>query len=829
VVELPRDIDQALQSAIRHHQAGRLPQAEVLYRQVLQQHPRHAVALHLLGVLMAQVGRGDVAVDLIRQAIAIHPNFPDAFSNLGNILGDQGKLEEAIAAHRQAIALAPHDPVAHSNLGNAYKDQGRLDEALAAHRQAIALNPNLPEAYYNLGVTLGIEGQFEEAIHAYRQCIALRPNYPEAHYNLGIALRGQGRLDEAVAAFRHAITLRPHFPEACCKLGDALKDQGNLDAAIGAYRQAIALDPHYAEAYNNLGVVMGDAGRFDAAIAAFREAIALQSDLPEAHNNLGLALAEERELDAAIGAYRQAIALRPRYAEAHNNLGVALRERGEFDAAIAAFRKAIALRPDLPEAHNNLGMALNIRGELDAAIAAYRQALACKPNFPEAQSNLGVALGHQGQFDEALVAFRRALSLKPNMAEAHDSLIYTLHFHPAYDARAIADEQRHWNTRHAEPLKMSIQPHGNQRDPERRLRIGYVSPDFRNHVVGRNLLPLFRHHDRARFDICCYADVIAPDPLTEEFRRHAGMFRVISKMKHEAVAAQVRADGIDVLVDLALHMAGNRMLVFARKPAPVQVTFAGYPGSTGLSAIDYRLSDPYLDPPGTDESVYSEQTIRLPDSFWCYDPLDERDLPVNSLPAMEAGAVTFGCLNNFCKINDTVLALWAQVLGQVKGSRLLLLAPPGTHRERTLERLHQEGIKPERVEFVGYQPRRKYLEEYHRIDIGLDTFPYNGHTTSLDSLWMGVPVVTWVGKTVVGRAGWCQVSNLGLPELAGQTPEEFVRIAVALARDLPRLQQLRATLRPRMERSPLMDAPRFARNIEAAYWQMWRTWCASGR
>jgi predicted O-linked N-acetylglucosamine transferase (SPINDLY family) len=227
-----------------------------------------------------------------------------------------------------------------------------------------------------------------------------------------------------------------------------------------------------------------------------------------------------------------------------------------------------------------------------------------------------------------------------------------------------------------------------------------------------------------------------------------------------------------------------------------------------------------------DESLYTEQTVRLPQTFWCYDPLDDRSLPVNALPALETGAVTFGCLNNFCKFNDTTLVLWAQVLRQVEGSRLLLLAPQGGHRARTLERFGQEGIAPDRVEFVSYQPRRQYLEAYHRIDIGLDTFPYNGHTTSLDSLWMGVPVVTWAGPTVVARAGWSQLSNLGLPELAGRTPEDFVRIAVALARDLPRLQQLRATLRPRMEQSPLMDAPRFAHNIEAAYRQIWRTWCA---
>jgi predicted O-linked N-acetylglucosamine transferase (SPINDLY family) len=256
----------------------------------------------------------------------------------------------------------------------------------------------------------------------------------------------------------------------------------------------------------------------------------------------------------------------------------------------------------------------------------------------------------------------------------------------------------------------------------------------------------------------------------------------------------------------------------------VQVTFAGYPGSTGLEAIDYRLSDPYLDPPGLNDQFYSETSIRLPDSFWCYDPL-VTELAVNALPAQTDGHVTFGCLNNFCKVNEPVLRLWAQVLKTVDRSRLMMLCPEGSHRQPLLDLLQREGIGPDRIELIAHRPRFQYLELYHRIDVGLDTFPYNGHTTSLDSFWMGVPVVTLVGQTVVGRGGLSQLSNLGLPELIAQTPEQYVRIAADLAGDLPRLAELRRTLRGRMEASPLMDAPRFARNIEAAYRQIWRTWC----
>jgi predicted O-linked N-acetylglucosamine transferase (SPINDLY family) len=418
------------------------------------------------------------------------------------------------------------------------------------------------------------------------------------------------------------------------------------------------------------------------------------------------------------------------------------------------------------------------------------------------------------------------MALRPEDPEAHSDLVFISHFDPECNAQAIGEAHRLWARRHAEPLKKHIQPHANGRNPERRLRIGYVSPDFRDHVVGRNLLPLFRHADRQQFEITCYSQVLRPDATTAQFQQHGDGWRNIIDRSDEQLAAMVRQDQIDILVDLALHSAGNRLLAFARKPAPVQVTFAGYPSTTGLDTIDYRLSDPYMDPEGNDASVYSEQTIRLPHSFWCYDPLDCREIPVNPLPASQNGLVTFGCLNNFGKINDQVLSTWAKVLSQVERSRLLLLSGEGSHRQHTLDLLSKAGVSPDRVEFVTHQPRQKYLELYHRIDLGLDSFPYNGHTTSLDSFWMGVPVITLVGQAPVARAGWSQLSNLGLPELAGKTPEEFVSIAVALAKDQPRLQELRQTLRQRMEQSPLMDAPGFARGIEAAYRQMWQRWCA---
>ena len=380
-----------------------------------------------------------------------------------------------------------------------------------------------------------------------------------------------------------------------------------------------------------------------------------------------------------------------------------------------------------------------------------------------------------------------------------------------------------WNQKHAEPFKKWIQAHSKTQDPERRLRIGYVSPDFCQHVVGRNILPLLRGHDHGQFEIFCYSNVGRVDRLTDQFRGLADEWRDILNLTDAQAADVIRQDRIDILVDLALHTGGHRLGIFARKPAPVQVTFAGYPGSTGLDSIEYRLTDPYLDPLGLNDSFYSEKSYRLPDSFWCYDPL-LGEIDINEPPVKSVGFLTFGCLNNFCKVNDVVLQLWARLLKTVSNSRLLMMAPEGRSRERVLDQLGKSGIDRQRMEFVGQQSRGEYLQTYHRVDIGLDTFPYNGHSTSLDAFWMGVPVITMVGQTAVGRAGFSQLTNLGLPEFIARTPEEYVQIASELAGNPTRLAELRRTLRARMKASALMDAALFARNIEAAYREMWRSW-----
>jgi len=633
-----------------------------------------------------------------------------------------------------------------------------------------------------------------------------------------------GRLHQAEQLYRQVLARQPDHIIATHNLGVIAHQTGRFDIAVGLFRRAIALNPNDAEAHNNLGSALKGCGPLDEAIASFRRGLALKPNSPEAHYKLGVSLQEKGELDGAVAAYRQAVALRPGFPEAVAGLGTALHGKGQLNEAADAYRQAIALKPDFPDAYFNLGTALKAQGQLDEAIAAYRQAVSLKQDFWEARCNLGVALKDRGQLDEAIDAYRQAIALDPSLSQVHSNLVNTLYFHPAYDARAIAEEHRNWARRHAEPLKPLIEVHGNDRSPDRRLRIGYVSPDFYEHPVGRFLLPLLENHDRRGFEVFAYSDVPAPfaDAMTQRLGSHTDAWRGIAGLSDARAADLIRQDRIDILVDLSLHMARNRMLVFARKPAPVQVTYLAYAGSSGLSTMDYRLSDPYLDPFG-DESAYSEQTIRLPETYWCYRPVVT--LPLIEPPALGTGFITFGCLNNFCKVNEPLLDLWARLLGAVPGSRLTLHAREGSHRQRVLDYLQREGVEPRRVSFVGEAPAEAYFGSYQSIDIALDTAPYGGGTTTCDALWMGVPVVSLVGTTAVGRGGLSILSNVGLPELAATTPEEYVRIAMCLADDNARLKELRSTVRGRMEASPLMDAPRFARNIEAAYRLMWRRWC----
>ncbi|QGZ65886.1 tetratricopeptide repeat protein [Paraburkholderia acidisoli] len=646
--------------------------------------------------------------------------------------------------------------------------------------------------------------------------------------NLATTCHSAADRDFAIRALQRAIELRPHDPVALNNLGHLHGEAGDCAQATPCFERAIALAPAHAAIHFNYGTMLFKAREFARAETVLRRTLELSPAHVDAWNNLAQVLLATHRHTEALAALEHAYTLAPDSADVLTNLGCVLLDAGRIDEARAALERALQREPGRVSAWNNLGNLLMQVGRLDEARAAFMRAIELKPDFADALLNLGNAHSKAGSIEEAIACYRRALAANPTHIGAHSNLLWSLMF-AGDDALALRAEAERFATRHEAPLlaASAAQRHANPRDARRRLRIGYVSPDFRNHCQSLFMTPLLRHHDHAAFEIVCYALGTRRDAVTAQLERHADVWRDVGELDDARLAQQIRDDGIDVLVDLTMHMDGARRLLFARRPAPVQVAWLAYPGTTGSPAIGWRLTDPWLDPANAPEidAQYTERSLRLPDTFWCYDSL-AHDLEPNALPALAAGHITFGCLNNPCKLTDTTLALWSGVFAALPGAQLMLMAPEGSARERLTQRLAAHGIDAARVRFSGFQPREAYLRTYRQIDIALDTFPANGHTTSLDALWMGVPVPTRYGRSAVSRAGLCLLANLGLPELAAASNAGYVAAVVALARDLPRLAALRAGLRARMAASPLMDGARFARNMEAAYRQMWSAWCA---
>ncbi len=653
-----------------------------------------------------------------------------------------------------------------------------------------------PKEALNLASRKVHAGQLAEAEAEYRRLIAEHPAHAEAHNELGNLLCSQGRFQEGAECYRRALAACPIYAAALTNLGNALRLLGDLDRAAAAHQKALAITPHSAPVLFNLGLVYQSQRRFAQAIECFNAAISIN----------------------------------PSHMLATANLGSSLEQSGRRVEAIEAYRRAVALDPNNASARCNLGALLLFGSRIEESLLHCRRAIELDPHIAEAHANLGNALWQAGRIELAIDSFRRASGLAPNNSAFLSNCSYTWHFDPQTDWADLHRINNLWNQRFADPPRNSIQPFENNRDPDRRLRVGYVSPHFLAHAEAAFMVPLLENHDREAVELYCYSDVTAPDAVTGRFLRRADVWRSTVGMSDPEVAAQIRADGIDILIDLTLHMNGTRLPVFALKPAPIQVAYLAYPGTTGLATMNYRFTDAFVDPPGMFDEHYTEKCIRLPRTFACYDPaiMPESVLPSPSQFSLDIPRpISFGSLNNFAKVNDRVLELWSRVLNALPQSRLRLLAPAEEGRRHVTACLSALGVEPRRIDFVSKQQRPEYLKEYHHIDICLDTLPYNGHTTTLDAIWMGVPVITRIGTTASGRVGWSVLNNLQLTELAANDDDEFVRIAVQLANNRPRLAELHATLRQRLTHSPIMDGPAFARDVEAAYRRMWHQWVQS--
>ena len=514
-------------------------------------------------------------------------------------------------------------------------------------------------------------------------------------------------------------------------------------------------------------------------------------------------------------------------ADAWATFGAVNGQLGMFEEAIRCLKRSLSIRPDNCVVYLNLGQAFARLRFYEEAAQSYRTAITLAPQGHEIYKNLGFVLICQGKVEEAIETFRMALRIKPDYDQAHSNLVQALNYFPDIDAGAIYNEHRHWETCQI-PDSLRIAAHKNTPAPERTLRVGYLSPDFRRHSVDFFFEPFLDWHNSRQVTTFCYANVKNPDPVTKRLHSRANFWRDISAMSDDEAAGLIRSDAIDILVDLAGHTGGNRLLVFARKPAPVQVTYIGYPATTGLGAIDYRITDKWVDPPGETEQWYTEDLVRIDHGHHCYRPPEDYPDPL-SPPEETSGFITFGTFNGMPKINKTVIRTWARILRSVPGSRLIVknssLKDSGTCKY-FLSLFINEGIDTDRIDLYGWASSTKeHLAYYGRLDIALDTFPYNGVTTTCEALWMGVPVITLSGMTAACRYGESLLNQIGLPEFIARNVESYIQLAVELAGNRPLRSRLRTELRTLMRGSHLCDEHAFVSRIEAAYRQMWREWC----
>ena len=784
-----------------------------------------------------------------------YPSYPFAWKTYGAILGRLGRLEESLEAIQKVIRLNPFDAAAHLNLGITFNELGRVEEAEASFREAIRLQPGFVEAHNSIANIFKVLGRFEEAEAGFREAIRLRPEYAVAHNNLGMVLSELGRYFEAETHYRKAINLNPKFAEALCNLGHLQKRLGQFEEAEKCYREAICLKPTLIEAHNNLGNLLLALGEKDAAVTHYLEVIRLNSDYWLAHCNLGNALLELGRLTEAENSYREAIRLKPDFVEARNNLGNVLLTQGRTEEAERCYEEVIRLRPDYAAAYYNLGNLLLGLGKYSESESNYCEAIRLKPDYAEAYSNLGAvrinlnrlaeaeiscreairlqphfakahnnlgnALLTRGRLDEAGVSYRYAIQLQPDYFEAYSNLLFSLNYIEALPILKCLEEARHFGAQASVKAKPKYSDWSINFNPEK-LRIGFVSGDLGNHPVGYFLEGLVKEIDRNKVELAAYSTTGKSDELTQRIRPFFKDWVSIEGVPDQEAARLIHANAHHILIDLSGHTAHNRLPVFAYKPAPIQVTWLGYFATTGLPEIDYILANPYVIPT-SEEWHFTEKVWRLPETSLCFTP-PEFTVSVSNLPALANGHITFGCFNSLTKMNEAVISAWAEILKRVPHSRLFLKTRQFSDPkvvEDVLAAYAKHDILRDRLVLEGASNREEYLLAYNRVDIALDPFPFPGGTTSIEGIWMGVPVLTVKGDRFISHQGEAIASNIGLSEWISEDVNDYVDKAVRIAEDIQSLVTLRGDLRSRLLSSPLCHSKRFARYFEDAMWGMW--------
>jgi protein O-GlcNAc transferase len=789
-----------LEKGLFFHQQGDLQNAAQHYRQILAVSPLNADALHLLGVLSNQKQDNRAAIEYITRALQIIPDHPIYYNNLGNAFRDGGCCQQAVGCYQKALQIKPDLVEAQINLGIAYHQLADFKQAAAAYQKAILLKPDSAEAHYNLGNTFKAQGLFDEAIFCYQQATALNPMLVEAFYNQATILQQKAHPEEAVACLKRCISARPDWAEAHCNLGNVFMQLDLIDDAIVHYQQAIRIKP----------------------------------TLDEAHNNLGNALKSQGKYDQAVACYRKALHIHPVNAEVHSNLGVTYMEANRMAEATRCFQKATRLNPQFAEAHNFMGLTLAEQGRRNEAIDCFKKAIDIKPNFAEALSHLI----HQSQHIcdwHALKIHSAKLDALQSQTEEGSAFCAEP---PFIGMARHADIDRHlknakaWSRKIVQPLHKAqlCDVFESRRQPKQRLNIGYLSGDFHDHATAHLMRGVFGCHDRKKFTVTCYS--YGPDDRSfyrNQIVEQSDQFFDIRDLSHVDAARQIQADKIDILVDLKGHTQGARLQILACRPALIQVHYLGYPGTIGAEFTDYLITDKIVTPP-EHASFYSEKLVFLPYSYQVNDhqqqiarckwPKEELGLPLNSF--------VFSSFNLSYKIDPLMFDCWMHILNQVPRSVLWLLDGDKTATENLKKQAGARGIDPCRLVFAEKLPKHRHLARLRLADLALDTRIVNGHTTTSDSLWAGVPVITLLGDHFASRVSASLLNAIGLTDMIVDHLAAYKRLAVRLASHPAELDEVKARLAQNRLTTPLFDTIGFVAHLEAAYQKMWSLF-AQGR
>lgn len=705
----------------------------------------------------------------------------------------QGAVEKSKQMLLRIISVDSCHSMAYNALGVIALDGGDLKAARTHVQLALELDPLSYKARNTMGNILLSQGDVNGSLEMFRSALSINSSVPELHANLGRALLQNDSPAEAVTALQKAIEIRNDFWPYHYQLGLALRADHRLDEAEIAFRDTLKLNPNSHQASSELGCCLTKRGK-----------------LPEAEKWC-----------------RYALKISPFYHFALNNLGLIFLEQGKFEFALETFREAVASEVTFDAARTNMGLTLMLLGRPLEALNILEKITTVDKDSVTALGNIGDCLVACGKVDEAIQVVRKALALDPGNDAVHSGLLLMMNYSSNVSSADLFNESRRWDSSFGKQTQ-SLSIPDMLPSTGKRLHIGYVSPDFREHAVSFFCMSLLKSHDRSRFGVTCYSNVSHPDEVTERIKKLADNWRDVYGMPDAELAELIKKDEIDILVDLAGHTAGNRLKMFTLKPAPIQITWLGYPGTTGLSAIDYRLTDAVADPQGEADAFHVENLVRLPHGFLCYTP--PAGAPdVESSPCETNGFVTFGSFNRLEKISPQTASVWGEILRRVPHSRLIVkqkIFKEHESREMFLSFLQNSGIPPERVMTLPFTTSlTDHLGMYGSVDISLDTYPYNGTTTTCESMWMGVPVVTLLGTRHASRVGASILSMLGMAELIADSETGYVESAVLLANDRERLQSLRCSLRSRMAASPLTDSTNFSRQVEDAYLRMWQKWC----